>query len=129
MQEWRARNKRGIWLKLDLSQAGLMQSATAAGFDYHHAAKGYAMLTKWLPSTQDKLPMGATHQVPPAQGCAPYQQQLSRLTLTCASVQVGVGAFVVREVDKHHGREVLLVQESLGIHRNKVSAASCHTPQ
>ena len=33
------------------------------GFEYHHAEKGYVMLTYWLPEGPSMLPANASHQV------------------------------------------------------------------
>uniref|UniRef100_A0A7N1A970 Uncharacterized protein n=1 Tax=Kalanchoe fedtschenkoi TaxID=63787 RepID=A0A7N1A970_KALFE len=56
------------------------------GFEYHHAEKGYAMLTYWIPEGPCMLPANASHQV-------------------------GVGGFVFN--DKN---EVLVVQEKYRDH-------------
>ncbi len=74
----------GIWLKVPVTKAHLIAEALQQGFDCHHAEKEYIMLTRWLPTTENKLPPNASHQV-------------------------GVGAFVLNE-----RREVLVVQEKSG---------------
>lgn len=68
-----------------LSRIELDENAVIAGFEFHHAEKTHAMLTRWL---SDDMPS----TIPPN-----------------ASHQVGVGAFVVNE-----RREVLVVQEKNG---------------
>ncbi|KAL6603796.1 hypothetical protein ACP70R_044157 [Stipagrostis hirtigluma subsp. patula] len=78
---------RGVWIKLPISLANLIQPAVEEGFWYHHAEETYLMLAYWLPSTTHTLPVNATHRV-------------------------GVGAFVMN--DK---REVLAVQEKSGVLR------------
>jgi ADP-ribose pyrophosphatase YjhB (NUDIX family) len=85
LARWLASGKRGVWLKLPLASAGLVPTAAARGFDFHHAERGHVMMTRWLPrDAQSTLPPNASHQV-------------------------GVGAFVV------NGRgEVLVVQEANG---------------
>ena len=66
VQEWTLQKKRGIWLRLDLSQAALLPVAVQAGFDFKHAESGHMILSKWLPSeVPNLLPEGATHQVSP----------------------------------------------------------------
>ena len=64
VQEWQRQARRGIWLKLPASKAGrLLEPALQQGFTFHHAEKAYIQLTRWLPSTEDKLPANASHQV------------------------------------------------------------------
>ena len=71
-----------------------------AGFELHHAEKGYVMLTKWLPPHEEnKLPENASHQV-------------------------GIGAFVLNE-----RREMLLVQEKSGPLKGKASAPTRYDQQ
>ncbi|XP_048539564.1 nudix hydrolase 2 [Triticum urartu] len=85
LSKWREQGKRGVWIKLPISLANLIQSAVEEGFWYHHAEETYLMLAYWLPNTPHTLPVNATHRV-------------------------GVGAFVMN--DK---REVLVVQEKSGV--------------
>ena len=64
VQQWQLHGKRGIWLRLNLTQAQLINVAVDAGFDFKHAQKGHVIMTKWLSSdVPDLLPDGATHQV------------------------------------------------------------------
>ena len=65
LQEWQRRRKRGIWLQIPTEKAELLQIATATGFDFHHAKPGYAMLTKWLPSTPCTIPENILYNVSP----------------------------------------------------------------
>ncbi|TYH81489.1 hypothetical protein ES332_D03G203700v1 [Gossypium tomentosum] len=81
VSHWKAKEKKGIWLKLPVEKSDLVPVAVKQGFEYHHAEKGYVMLTYWLPEGPSMLPANASHQV-------------------------GVGGFVVN--DKN---EVLVVQE------------------
>ncbi|PPD94429.1 hypothetical protein GOBAR_DD08558 [Gossypium barbadense] len=90
VSHWKAKEKKGIWLKLPVEKSDLVPVAVKSfdkppmlhqGFEYHHAEKGYVMLTYWLPEGPSMLPANASHQV-------------------------GVGGFVVN--DKN---EVLVVQE------------------
>ncbi|KAI4971232.1 hypothetical protein ZWY2020_002146 [Hordeum vulgare] len=85
LSKWREQGIRGVWIKLPISLANLIQSAVEEGFWYHHAEETYLMLVYWLPNTPHTLPINATHRV-------------------------GVGAFVMN--DK---REVLVVQEKSGV--------------
>ncbi|XVE57597.1 hypothetical protein DITRI_Ditri04bG0103000 [Diplodiscus trichospermus] len=77
----KAKEKKGIWLKLPVEKSHLVPVAVKEGFEYHHAERGYVMLTYWLPEGPCLLPDNASHQV-------------------------GVGGFVIN--DKN---EVLVVQE------------------
>ncbi|XP_062178600.1 nudix hydrolase 2-like isoform X2 [Phragmites australis] len=87
LAKWREQGIRGVWVKLPISLANLIQPAVEEGFWYHHAEETYLMLAYWLPNTTHTLPVNATHRV-------------------------GVGAFVMN--DK---REVLAVQEKSGVLR------------
>eukprot|EP00927_Polykrikos_kofoidii_P050480 TRINITY_DN44397_c0_g1_i1.p1 TRINITY_DN44397_c0_g1~~TRINITY_DN44397_c0_g1_i1.p1 ORF type:complete len:335 (+),score=46.40 TRINITY_DN44397_c0_g1_i1:174-1178(+) len=62
---WGTLEKRGVWLQLGIEQAPLIPIATAEyGFEFHHAERRHAMLTKWLPSDlPNTLPMNASHTV------------------------------------------------------------------
>ncbi|KAF3443240.1 hypothetical protein FNV43_RR12922 [Rhamnella rubrinervis] len=84
MSHWRQRGKKGIWIKLPIELANLVEAVVKEGFRYHHAEPDYLMLVCWIPDTIDTLPANASHRV-------------------------GIGAFVVN--DK---REVLVVQETTG---------------
>lgn len=81
---WRQQGIRGVWIKLPIELANLVQPAIEVGFWYHHAEPTYVMLVYWIPATAHTLPVNATHRV-------------------------GVGAFVIN--DK---KEVLVVQEKRG---------------
>ncbi|KAJ0113553.1 hypothetical protein Patl1_01817 [Pistacia atlantica] len=81
---WRKKGKKGVWIKLPIGFANLVEPAVQQGFRYHHAEPDYLMLVHWIPETPDTLPENASHRV-------------------------GVGAFVM-----NHKREVLVVQESSG---------------
>ncbi|XP_021969046.1 nudix hydrolase 8 isoform X1 [Helianthus annuus] len=78
---WRTEGKKGIWLKLPVEKCDLVPIAIREGFQYHHAERGYVMMTYWIPDEPCMLPANASHQV-------------------------GVGGFVMN--DKN---EVLVVQE------------------
>ncbi|MBA0852392.1 hypothetical protein Goshw_004756 [Gossypium schwendimanii] len=81
ISHWKSKGKKGIWLKLPVEKSDLVPVAVKEGFEYHHAERGYVMLTYWLPEGPSMLPANASHQV-------------------------GVGGFVIN--DKN---EVLVVQE------------------
>jgi 8-oxo-dGTP pyrophosphatase MutT (NUDIX family) len=70
MAEWRADGVRGVWLRLPTKSAaarGFVAPAIAAGFEFHHAKPGYAMMTAWLPAVTEAapntLPLYPHHQV------------------------------------------------------------------
>ena len=50
-------------MKVPVAQSYLIPVAFNHGFSYHHAVGDYAMLLKWLPGKQSKVPPYATHQV------------------------------------------------------------------
>lgn len=82
LSDWRRKGKKGVWLKLPVEQSELVPIAIKEGFEYHHAEKGYVMLTYWIPEEEPSmLPANASHQV-------------------------GVGGFVLNQ-----HKEVLVVQE------------------
>ncbi|CAM8978902.1 unnamed protein product [Rhodiola kirilowii] len=78
---WRSKGKKGVWLKLLRDRSDLVPIALKEGFEYHHAEKGYVMLTYWIPEGPSMLPANASHSV-------------------------GVGGFVINDMN-----EVLVVQE------------------
>ncbi|XP_017699680.2 nudix hydrolase 2-like [Phoenix dactylifera] len=81
---WRKQGIKGVWIKLPINLANLVQPAVEEGFWYHHAEPSYLMLVYWIPDTKHTIPANASHRV-------------------------GVGGFVMN--DK---REVLVVQENSG---------------
>ncbi|GAA0167106.1 nucleotide phosphatase [Lithospermum erythrorhizon] len=82
--KWRQQGKKGIWIKLTIQYANLVESAVKKGFWYHHAEATYLMLVYWIPQTPNTLPVNASHRV-------------------------GIGALLIND----HG-EVLVVQEKSG---------------
>ncbi|XP_042974006.1 nudix hydrolase 2-like [Carya illinoinensis] len=84
ISHWTQQGKRGVWIKLPIQQANLVEAAVKEGFRYHHAEPDYLMLVYWIPETTDMLPANASHRV-------------------------GIGAFVMNSQ-----REVLVVQEKNG---------------
>ncbi|KAL1805988.1 hypothetical protein ACET3Z_029056 [Daucus carota] len=81
LSRWMLEEKKGVWLKLPLEKSELVPVAVKEGFRYHHAERGYVMMTYWIPEGPCMLPDNASHQV-------------------------GVGGFVINE-----NNEVLVVQE------------------
>ncbi|KAM6588350.1 nudix hydrolase 8 [Cannabis sativa] len=81
LSHWTMKGKKGVWLKLPVEQSEFVPIAVKEGFEYHHAERGYVMLTYWIPEGPSMLPSNASHQV-------------------------GVGGFVINDQN-----EVLVVQE------------------
>ncbi|KAJ9687035.1 hypothetical protein PVL29_015765 [Vitis rotundifolia] len=75
---------KGVWIKLPIEHANLIEAAVKEGFWYHHAEPDYLMLVHWIPKTAHTLPANASNRV-------------------------AIGAFVVNSK-----REVLVVQENSG---------------
>ncbi|XP_027079971.1 nudix hydrolase 8 [Coffea arabica] len=81
LSHWKAKGKKGVWLKLPITKSEFVPIAVKEGFQYHHAESEYVMMTYWIPEEPCLLPSNASHQV-------------------------GVGSFVINE-----NNEVLVVQE------------------
>ncbi|KAL0854792.1 hypothetical protein Bca101_059944 [Brassica carinata] len=90
LSHWRQEGKKGIWIKLPLGLANLVEPAVSEGFRYHHAEPDYLMLVSWISNTPDTIPANASHIV-------------------------GVGALVLNK----NTREVLVVQEKSGYFKDK----------
>ncbi|KAK0410492.1 hypothetical protein QR680_005156 [Steinernema hermaphroditum] len=56
LAKWKSDGVRGVWFHVSNSSCFWIQLLLNAGFDFHHAQPGYAMLTKWLPDTKSTLP-------------------------------------------------------------------------
>ncbi|KAF3329492.1 nudix hydrolase 2-like protein [Carex littledalei] len=84
VSHWRKQGIKGVWIKMPINLANLIQPAVEQGFWYHHAEPNYLMLAYWIPDTKHTLPLNASHRV-------------------------GVGAFVI-----NNKKEVLVVQEKIG---------------
>ncbi|RVW95197.1 Nudix hydrolase 2 [Vitis vinifera] len=84
ISQWRQKGTKGVWIKLPIQHANLVEAAVKEGFWYHHAEPDYLMLVLWIPKTAHTLPANASHRV-------------------------GIGAFVINSK-----REVLVVQENSG---------------
>ena len=64
LEIWTETRRRGIWIKIPTSHTHLIDPACAVhGFDFHHAERGYCVLTRWLPAGggASRLPDGPTH--------------------------------------------------------------------
>ncbi|EXB36060.1 Nudix hydrolase 2 [Morus notabilis] len=85
LAQWKRQGKKGVWIKLPIKLANLVETAVKEGFWYHHAEPHYLMLVYWIPETTSTIPANATHKV-------------------------GIGAVVLKD-----GKEVLVVQEKSGI--------------
>ncbi|KAJ4881174.1 Nudix hydrolase 7 [Raphanus sativus] len=90
LSHWRQEGKKGIWIKLPLGLANLVEPAVNEGFRYHHAEPAYVMLVSWISNSTDTIPANASHIV-------------------------GVGALVLNK----NTREVLVVQEKSGYFKDK----------
>ncbi|KAJ9687041.1 hypothetical protein PVL29_015767 [Vitis rotundifolia] len=84
ISQWRQKGTKGVWIKLPIQHANLVEAAVKEGFWYHHAEPDYLMLVLWIPKTAHTLPANASHRV-------------------------GIGAFVINSKG-----EVLVVQENSG---------------
>uniref|UniRef100_A0A7C9DKR1 Nudix hydrolase domain-containing protein n=1 Tax=Opuntia streptacantha TaxID=393608 RepID=A0A7C9DKR1_OPUST len=84
MAKWKHEGKKGVWIKLPIALANLVEIAVKEGFWYHHAEPKYLMLVYWIPETLCTIPANASHRV-------------------------GVGALILTEK-----KEVLVVQENSG---------------
>ncbi|KAL8469704.1 hypothetical protein ACS0TY_032518 [Phlomoides rotata] len=63
LSQWKLQGKKGVWLKLPIKLANLVEAAVKEGFLYHHAEPHYLMLVFWIPETLSTLPANATHQL------------------------------------------------------------------
>ncbi|KAL5548628.1 hypothetical protein UlMin_003859 [Ulmus minor] len=84
MSYWTRQGKKGVWIKLPIQLANLIETTVKEGFKYHHAEPDYLMLVYWIPKTKSLIPPNATHRV-------------------------RVGALVLKD-----DKEVLVVQEKSG---------------
>ena len=60
---WEQAGKQGLWLTIPTAAAACIGPAVELGFDFHHAKPGYALLTRWLPSTPSSLPVYGFTQI------------------------------------------------------------------
>ncbi|XP_060190209.1 nudix hydrolase 10-like isoform X2 [Lycium barbarum] len=64
LSHWRLKGKKGVWIKLPIELAHLVDAAVKEGFWYHHAEATYLMLVYWIPhETPHTLPANASHRV------------------------------------------------------------------
>lgn len=64
MASVRNANRKGVWMRVPLSQGGVLPLAAAHGFRFHHAVGESAMLLAWLPEDEPcPVPDFATHVV------------------------------------------------------------------
>ncbi|KAF5482626.1 hypothetical protein F2P56_003181 [Juglans regia] len=63
ISHWTQQGKRGVWIKLPIQHANLVEAAVKEGFRYHHAEPDYLMLVYWIPETTGMLPANASHRV------------------------------------------------------------------
>ncbi|KAM7486382.1 hypothetical protein LguiA_002394 [Lonicera macranthoides] len=84
ISQWRQQGKKGVWLKLPIELANLVEAAVQEGFWYHHAETTHLMLVYWIPKTPHTIPANASHRV-------------------------GISAFVMNDKG-----EILVVQENNG---------------
>lgn len=85
ISHWRIKGKKGVWIKLPIELAHLVDTAVKEGFWYHHAETTYLMLVYWIP-----------HEIP-------------HTFPAYASHRVGIGAFVLNQYG-----QVLVVKEKSG---------------
>merc|ERR1719253_1221546 len=85
---WANEGKRGIWVTINKENASLIPICIELGFTFQQVSKHEQnlILTKWLPETQSRLPLGPSHQI-------------------------GVGALILHPKDR---RKMLVVQERTG---------------
>ncbi|XP_055802029.1 nudix hydrolase 2-like [Solanum dulcamara] len=84
IREWKMQGKKGVWIKIPIELANLVEIAVKEGFWYHHAEPDYLMLVHWIADTESTIPANASHKV-------------------------SIGAIVL-----NHKRELLVVQENCG---------------
>ncbi|CAK9145107.1 unnamed protein product [Ilex paraguariensis] len=63
LSHWKLQGKRGVWIKLPIELANLVETAVKEGFWFHHAEPHYLMLVYWIPETANTIPANATHRV------------------------------------------------------------------
>ncbi|KAM7495294.1 hypothetical protein LguiB_029903 [Lonicera macranthoides] len=84
ISQWRQQGKKGVWIKLPIESANLVEAAVKEGFWYHHAEPTHLMLVNWISETPHTIPANASHRV-------------------------GISAFLMNDKG-----EVLVVQENSG---------------
>ncbi|MCE3049926.1 nudix (nucleoside diphosphate linked moiety X)-type motif 6 [Datura stramonium] len=61
--EWKLQGKKGVWIKMPIELANLVEIAVKEGFWYHHAEPHYLMLVHWIADTESTIPANASHKV------------------------------------------------------------------
>ncbi|URD72977.1 Nudix hydrolase [Musa troglodytarum] len=54
---------KGVWIKLPIEFANLIEAAVKEGFWFHHAKPNYLMFVCWLPDIKHTIPINASHRV------------------------------------------------------------------
>ena len=85
LELWQTDGTSAVWLSAPEDAGALVAVAARHGFRYHHAEAGGAMLNRWLPEGESRIPPFATHKV-------------------------GVAGLVLNEFD-----EVLVIREARGV--------------
>ncbi|KAF5461196.1 hypothetical protein F2P56_021014 [Juglans regia] len=62
VSEWRRQGKKGVWIKLPIGLASLVEPTVKEGFRYHHAEPKYLMLVYWIPETTCTIPAKASNR-------------------------------------------------------------------
>ncbi|CAN4075444.1 unnamed protein product [Withania somnifera] len=60
---WKLQGKKGVWIKMPIEIANLIEIAVKEGFWYHHAEPHYLMLVHWIADTESTIPANASHKV------------------------------------------------------------------
>lgn len=64
LKVWSSEGVRGVWMKIYLKDAALVDEAAKNGFQFHHAQGNYVMMTRWLPKKEpNMLPSFANHYI------------------------------------------------------------------
>ncbi|XP_006348197.1 nudix hydrolase 2-like [Solanum tuberosum] len=64
ISHWRLKGKKGVWIKLPIELAHLVNAAVKEGFWYHHAEATYLMLVYWIPhEIPHTFPANASHRI------------------------------------------------------------------
>ncbi|KAL9320731.1 hypothetical protein ACSQ67_012570 [Phaseolus vulgaris] len=63
VSHWKQLGKKGVWIKLPIHLASLVEALVKEGFWYHHAEPNYLMLVYWIPDSPSTIPANATHRV------------------------------------------------------------------
>ncbi|KAK8487464.1 hypothetical protein V6N13_032614 [Hibiscus sabdariffa] len=79
--QWRQQGEKGVWIKLPIQHANLVEPAVKEGFWNHHAEPNYLMLCYWIPEGTHTLPADASHRWMPFEEYAsqPFVQKYELL--------------------------------------------------